>query len=218
MPSTLGRSPFPSVAGVLAHRFPETATLDPHGAAGLVHRLDTGTSGLLMAARNADTYAQLRAAFRAKRIVKHYLAIVHGHVTAPVTVDQPLRRSRRRMRAAGPDQPQAWPATTRVQPLAGLPTLTLVHLQMRTGVTHQLRAHLAQLGHPVLGDDRYGDPARSVAASVPWHYLHAAAVQLEEPDLPRRLHTAPPHHWLPLLRTLDWSPTLVDPARIATIP
>src|SRR6185436_7322045 len=74
LPTTIGRSPGPSLAALLLARFPEMATLDAHGHAGLAHRLDTGTSGLLIAARRPDAHARLRDAFVRKAVQKDYLA------------------------------------------------------------------------------------------------------------------------------------------------
>jgi 23S rRNA pseudouridine1911/1915/1917 synthase len=193
------------------------AAIDARRGAGLVHRLDTGTSGLLLAARTPDAYARLRQAFRRKLIEKHYLAIVHGRLEAERTIVQPLRRhrrSRRRMVQAHPGQAGSWPATTDVRPLLRSAALTLVHLRMRTGVTHQLRVHLASIGHPVLGDRRYGEPRRrddaSLGAEPGWHFLHAALVRMDLPGLPARLATDAPSHWHALCTRLGWTPRIKE--------
>jgi 23S rRNA pseudouridine1911/1915/1917 synthase len=217
MPTTEGPSGLPSVAGLLLARFPEMTAIDARRGAGLAHRLDTGTSGLLLAARTLDAYARLRQAFREKRVEKHYLAVVLGRLETSRTIAQPLRRhrrSRRRMVGAREAQAGSWPAITDVRPLLRSADLTLVHLRMRTGVTHQLRVHLASIGHPVLGDRRYGEPRRRddarLGAEPAWHFLHAAVVRMDLPGLPARLATDAPSHWRPLCTRLGWTPRIEE--------
>ncbi len=208
LPSTVGRTPGASVAAALLDRHPAMAEFGDARHAGLVHRLDTGTSGLLLAARHAAAHARLRATFAEKRVEKAYLAVVVGHVAAATVVTTTLARhprSRRRMVATGGEH--GWPARTEVTPLASDGTLSVVGLRMRTGVTHQLRVHLASIGHAVLGDASYG--ARSPVAGVALadgHYLHARAITFDEPDLPTGLTTAFPAHWAPLFAARGWDP------------
>lgn len=215
LPTTVGRTPGPSVAAALMAAYPEMASLGDVHHAGLVHRLDTGTSGLLVAARSSEAYTRLRTAFLAKAVAKDYLAVVTGRLASPEVVDAPLarhRRSRGRMVVARGNV-KTWPARTEVTPLAGDDDYTLVHLTMRTGVTHQLRVHLALLGHPIVGDLRYGSGALPTAAVVTepgWHFLHARRVRFDAPELPRELATAFPSHWRPLFAARGWSTELVD--------
>jgi 23S rRNA pseudouridine1911/1915/1917 synthase len=165
-----------TVAAFLAGRFPETATVGDPLASGLAHRLDTGTSGLQIAARTPETYARLRAAFRAGDLTKAYLAIVHGAVPAELHISLALRhdpRDRRRMTAAaGPGR--AWPAHTDVRRLATLGDRSLVEARLRSGVTHQVRAHLASRGHPIVGDPLYGGAPGALPPGR--HALHAARI------------------------------------------
>lgn len=208
IPSTMGRGPGPSIASALLERHPEMATFGDARHAGLVHRLDTGTSGLLLAARHVDAHTRLRAVFAAKRVAKDYLAVVVGRVDAPATVTTPLARaprSRRRMVVTRGDR--GWPARTEVAPLATDGVLSLVGLRMRTGVTHQLRVHLASIGHPVLGDARYGGADARPAVGLPvadWHYLHARTVTFDDADLPPTIATPFPAHWRPLFAARRW--------------
>ncbi len=204
MPSTAGPSGVPSVAAALLARYPEMAEIDPARAAGLVHRLDTGTSGLLLAARTADAHRRLRDAFAAKRMIKEYLAVVHGRVADAGVVTLPLvrrPRSRRRMIVAG----KGWNAATEYRPLAHADDLTLVHLRMRTGVTHQLRVHLAATGHPVVGDRRYGAGAAESHGAHGWHYLHALRIRSEDDTLAGAIATPFPRHWLEIASQRGWS-------------
>jgi 23S rRNA pseudouridine1911/1915/1917 synthase len=204
MPSTAGPSGAPSAAAVLLHRYPEMAAIDAIRSGGLVHRLDTGTSGLLVAARIPAAYARVRDAFARKSIVKEYWAVVVGDLAERGRMTTPLdrrRRSQKRMIAAAPGR--GWPAETEYEPLAHGGGLTLVRLRMRTGVTHQLRAHLAELGHPVLGDRRYG--AAHPDAPADWHYLHARRMSGDDRTTLGTVLTAPaPRHWEALCARLAW--------------
>ncbi len=178
------------VAAFLAARFPETAAVGDPWSSGLVHRLDTGTSGLLVGARTAAVHDALRAAFRRHEIAKGYLAIVAGHPPARLRLDTPLAHDphdRRRMVPAPPDA-RAWPACTEAVVLARNGTHALLDVTIHTGVTHQVRVHLAAAGFPVLGDTLYGAPASGLAPGR--HALHAyrltIAAGLYEPPLALR--------------------------------
>ena len=220
MPSTGGPSAGPSVAAILLARFPEMAAIDPQRAAGLVHRLDTGTSGILIAARHPAAYQRLRREFTHKAVEKDYLAVVRGRLAQPGSIARALRRdprSRSSMVPARPGAPSGWPARTDLVPLDSAAGLSLVRLRMRTGVTHQLRVHMAMLGHPILGDARYG---RHVATGTPvpgverdakaagGHYLHAVALRFDTAGFPHELRTSFPSHWQPLFERLGWPATV----------
>src|SRR5262249_61657943 len=127
-------------------------------AAGLVHRLDQGTSGVLVAARTPDAFVALRRGFRHRAVRKRYLAVVDGDSPASMHVTPPLAHDpgdRRRLIAARAGLP-SWTAETFVERVATHGRRVLVRATMTTGVTHQIRAHLALLGHPVVGDRLYG--------------------------------------------------------------
>lgn len=166
-----------TAAGFVLARWPETAGVGDPLAPGLVHRLDTGTSGILVAARTPDSYESVRAAFAGGRVEKRYLAVVAGApprtvVRTPLAHEGPAGR---RMRPARPGE-RAWPAESAVEPLATAGGLTLVGVLIRSGVTHQVRAHLASLGCPVAGDRLYGGPEVGLAPGR--HALHAAGLVL----------------------------------------
>lgn len=171
-----------TAAGFLLARYPEMAEVGDPLAPGLVHRLDTGTSGLLLAARTREAWTAVRAALAARRIEKQYLAIVAGRFPRAVRlVDVPLAhdpRDRRRMTAAPPGA-RAWAAETRLEGLGTADDRSLVRACIRTGVTHQVRVHLALVGHPVLGDVRYGAPPGPFADGR--HALHATRIALTHP-------------------------------------
>ncbi|HEY8517563.1 MAG TPA: RluA family pseudouridine synthase [Candidatus Binatia bacterium] len=170
-----------SLAARIAARFPECAAIGQPGESGLVHRLDTGTSGLLLVARTAEAYANLRAQFREHRVEKQYLALVAGRLTDEVRIATPIgqhRRSRTRMRTVAPGMPSERytprPATTDVVPLRVFADATLVRATTCSGVRHQIRVHLASIGHPLVNDTTYGGPT---LAALPGFVLHASALR-----------------------------------------
>jgi 23S rRNA pseudouridine1911/1915/1917 synthase len=169
-----------AAAFVLA-RWPETATVGDALAPGLIHRLDGGTSGVLVVARTAEAFGTLRQALAARAIEKRYLAVVAG-TAEDARIDTPLAhdtRDRRRMTAAGPGA-RSWPAETEVRVVTAGRDRSLVAVTMRTGVTHQIRVHLAQAGHPVLGDLLYGGPPADDLEEGR-HALHASGITLPHP-------------------------------------
>jgi 23S rRNA pseudouridine1911/1915/1917 synthase len=179
-----------TAAAFLVARYPETAGIGDPLAPGLVHRLDTGTSGLLLAARTAPAHAALRAAFRDHAVEKRYLAVVAGIPRTPARIEIALAhdsRDARRMIPA-PSGARAWPASTEIALVHAGTDRALVEATMRTGVTHQIRAHLAALGHPVVGDVLYGGPGAELRAGR--HALHAARLVLPHPASGRRLELA----------------------------
>jgi 23S rRNA pseudouridine1911/1915/1917 synthase len=172
-----------TMAGALLARYPELAGVAGPADAGLVHRLDTGTSGVLLAARSPDSYARLREAFRNHDVVKRYVAVVAGVPKVGTVIDAALAHDaadRRRMRAARADE-RAWPARTRIVAVEAHGRLARVQVEIRTGVTHQVRAHLALAGHPVVGDALYGGAPSILPPER--HALHAASLEFPAPCL-----------------------------------
>jgi 23S rRNA pseudouridine1911/1915/1917 synthase len=166
---------------------------------GIVHRLDVGTSGLLVVAKDEPTRAALSALFRRHEVVRRYLALVRGGPSQDrFLIDAPLERRRARIRV-GPVTGRT--AATEVEVLERLPRSTLVEARPRTGRTHQIRVHLSAVGHPVLGDRAYGgggDPASRLGLARPFlhswrmgfeHPITGVTVDLEDP-LPQDLASA----------------------------
>jgi len=147
------------------------ASTDPRDG-GFVHRLDAPTSGVLVAARTLASYEALRSAFTAHRVEKTYWALVEGVLDDAITIDARLatRGGRARVDAAGLE------ALTRVRPIVTGDAYTLVEAKTSTGRLHQIRAHLAHVGHPLVGDGQYG--GHVVHAGKP--QLHAHAIALPE--------------------------------------
>ena len=148
-----------TLANALAHHFPEMARVGPPGRPGLVHRLDRGTSGVLVAARTEAARLRLAAAFAEREIEKEYRAIVLGRLPARRRIAEPIGRDPRnpqRFRCRGRNAKEA---LTEAWPVEELLLTTFVGIRLHTGRTHQARVHLAHLGHPVAGDTMYGPGA-----------------------------------------------------------
>jgi 23S rRNA pseudouridine1911/1915/1917 synthase len=148
---------FPELAGV-----GEFGPLQP----GLLNRLDFATSGIVLAARSNSVWHGLRQQFTQHQIRKEYLADVSGVLKTEIVIENDLthdRRDRRRMTATPPADPcrGIYPAKTEISPIKIMSgdNLTRVRLIMYSGVMHQLRVHLADIGHPILGDELYGKTA-----------------------------------------------------------
>jgi len=181
----------PSIAGYLLRRFPDLADAGSSVLeAGLVHRLDTGTSGVLVAARSRAAWQYLRAQFRRGTVRKEYLALVHGHLSAAHRLSHQIAhdpRVRGRMVIVGArENPSTrkrrrrWSASAAVAPIEFASRTTLVRVDLETGITHQIRAQLAAIGHPVVGDQLYG--CTSIAELQPVRpLLHAARLEFLHP-------------------------------------
>jgi 23S rRNA pseudouridine1911/1915/1917 synthase len=192
-----------TVANFLVSHFPETALAGSHALeAGLVHRLDTETSGLLLAALTPPAYATLREQFRLRSVGKTYLAIVegllqtNGHVASGLV---PTGLRGQDMRVVAPGQGQE--ALTTYVPLAILPAHTLVRVTIATGVRHQIRAHLAALGHPIVGDNHYGTVRQTGAQRL---CLHAETLCFRHPTTGQEMKftSTLPHDLSTTLQTL----------------
>lgn len=185
-----------TAANALVGRFPELSQVGPQlREGGLVHRLDTDTSGVLLAARTNAAHAMLRAQFAARTVEKGYLALVTGEIHAGGEIALPLfhdpRDPRRMLAASDADYAEehgARPALTRFAPVERKGQFTLLDVEIATGVMHQIRAHLSFIGHPLAGDELYGGPA---LAGLDRHFLHAARLGFAHPDGSRTRYESP---------------------------
>lgn len=168
-----------SVAGLLEEHFGDRSRIGERATeAGLVHRLDRDTSGVLLAARNAHEYSRLRRAFQEGKSLKHYLAVVAGPVDGPLAIDTPLARRSGRMTAASAHD-HALLAETFVEPLERREDWSLVLVTIRSGAMHQVRVHLALEAHPLIGDELYGGP-RLPGCTRQGQLLHALRLQVSD--------------------------------------
>ena len=149
----------------------------PPGRPGLVHRLDRDTSGLLVVALDEAALRNLQAQWAGRTVEKAYLALVRGAPREPsATIEAPIGRDpRHRQRMAVVAQGR--PATTTYRVVERLPGATLLECRIRTGRTHQIRVHLASIGHPVVGDPVYG----SAEPELGRQFLHAARLGFRHP-------------------------------------
>jgi 23S rRNA pseudouridine1911/1915/1917 synthase len=147
--------------------------------AGIVHRLDRDTSGLLVVAKSDAVHRALKALLAARRIRREYLTLVDGHPPARTgTIDAPIGRHRRDRVLMSIDTDHPREARTHFQVERLLADAALLRVVLETGRTHQVRVHLAAIGHPVCGDRQYGAPGRY---GLERQFLHAARLAFEHP-------------------------------------
>jgi 23S rRNA pseudouridine1911/1915/1917 synthase len=171
-----------TLAAGLLHRYPELEGVGIPGRWGLVHRLDRDTSGVLIVGRTQHSYDVLSSNLARRRIGRTYAALVHGtFATQTGTIDAPIGRdptrpTRRAVLAGGK------PAVTHYEVVNEYPEqgLSLIDVRLETGRTHQIRVHMAAIGHPVLGDSLYS--ALNARITSPRVFLHARRVELDHPE------------------------------------
>ncbi|MEO7548964.1 MAG: RluA family pseudouridine synthase [Ramlibacter sp.] len=176
----------------------------------LVHRLDRETSGILLVAKKRSSLTRLQDQFRDRETGKTYLALVNGNWPAGnKVIDLPLHKflleagqgssgpGERRVKVVGKDDPDGMRSITLVKVAQKFPGFTLLEVTIKTGRTHQIRVHLASQGHPIAGDDKYGDFERNKALQkhgLKRMFLHAWRLQFNHPATAERveLHAALP--------------------------
>lgn len=190
-----------TMVGALLHRFGGTRGLSAVGGPlrpGIVHRLDKGTSGAIVVAKNDAAHRKLVEDFRTRRVQKTYLALLHGRLKENAgTVELPIARDlRRRLRMTarrreGREARTDWRARLR------LDGFTLIEADLRTGRTHQIRVHFSALGCPVVGDTLYGAPRRERVGSevlppLERNFLHSARLAFAHPRTGKRIDVRAP--------------------------
>lgn len=182
-----------TLVNALLARYPELADTGDPERPGIVHRLDRGTSGLLAVARTPEAYACLVAQLASRSVERCYRALAWGHVDADSgLVDAPVGRSRRdptRMAVSrrGKEARTAYSVLTRYEsPVAA----TLLECRLETGRTHQVRVHLAAIGHPLVGDGRYGGARSTLVLGRP--FLHAHRLAFDHPSSGERMEWSSP--------------------------
>jgi 23S rRNA pseudouridine1911/1915/1917 synthase len=147
--------------------------------AGIVHRLDKDTSGLLVVARSDEVHRRLKAELAARQITREYLALVEGRPPARSgTIDAPIGRDRRKPMLMSTRSEAPREARTHFELERTLPTTTLLRIRLETGRTHQIRVHFQAIGHPVCGDPVYG---HSGMFGLQRQFLHAARLAFAHP-------------------------------------
>jgi 23S rRNA pseudouridine1911/1915/1917 synthase len=167
-------------AGTLSQALAGTAAGgDEPERAGIVHRLDRDTSGLLVVARSDDVHRRLSSLLAARKLRRQYLALVDGHPQSRSgTIDAPIGRDRRDRLSVSVDTDTPRAARTHFEAEELLPSATLLRVTLETGRTHQIRVHLAAIGLPVAGDPQYGVAGRY---GLERQFLHAARLEFQHP-------------------------------------
>jgi 23S rRNA pseudouridine1911/1915/1917 synthase len=178
----------PTVVGALTAAGFRVATSGAAERQGIVHRLDVGTSGLMVVAKSEHAYTVLKRAFKERTVEKVYHAVVQGH-PAPTTgtVDAPIGRhpSADYKFAVTAD---GKPSVTHYEVLEMVPQASLVEVHLETGRTHQIRVHMAALRHPCVGDVTYGaDPTMAARLGLSRQWLHAMRLAFAHPATGERL-------------------------------
>jgi 23S rRNA pseudouridine1911/1915/1917 synthase len=173
-------------AGVVTHPAPghrglTLAEVLPRGAA-VAHRLDKDTSGLLLVARTEDALAELRRMMKAREATREYTALAEGHLDAESgTIDAPIGRDRTNRTVMSTRTDRGRDAVTHFEVVERLPRTTLLRIRLETGRTHQIRAHLAAIGHPVVGDSQYGGRESGRRLGLGRQFLHASKLMFRHP-------------------------------------
>lgn len=176
--------------GTLAQLLAPKLAGGEEGRAGIVHRLDRDTSGLMVVARSEQAHSRLQRALAARRIEREYVALVEGRPPARTgTIEAPIGRDprvRTRM-AVGGVAPRE--ARTHFTLERALPRASLLRLRLETGRTHQIRVHLQAIGHPVAGDPEYGTPG---LFGLQRQFLHSARIAFDHPITGERIDVSSP--------------------------
>jgi len=196
----------PTVLGALVAAGFRVATSGAAERQGIVHRLDVGTSGLMVVAKSERAYTGLKRAFKEREVDKVYHAVVHGHPDPLAgTIDAPIGRhpSHSWKFAVIPDGKDS---VTHYETLEAFPGASLLEIHLETGRTHQIRVHMAAHRHPCIGDPLYGgDPTVAARLGLSRQWLHAHRLSFDHPVTGDRLTTTSPYpadlaHALELLR------------------
>ena len=187
-----------TVVNALLHQVKDLSGIGGELRPGIVHRLDRGTSGLMVVAKHDRSHAELARQFHDREVEKEYVALVWGVVQAGRRIDLPIGRDpvdRKKMSARAR---RARSAATRVTAALQMPGVTLIHVAIATGRTHQIRVHLSEIGHPIVGDAVYGGLRRRVAGdlrpvlALDRPFLHAGRLVFHHPADGRKMEFEAP--------------------------
>ena len=183
-----------TLVNALLHHVDDLSGIGGEKRPGIVHRLDRGTSGLMVIAKNDAAHQELARQFHDREVEKEYVALVWGVVQAGRRIDEPIGRdpvNRKKMSARARRSREAVTRIVRVYHVN--PALTLAQIAIHTGRTHQIRVHLSAIGHPIVGDSLYGGVHRRVPADIravnqlERPFLHAARLVFKHPADGRRM-------------------------------
>ena len=191
-------------SGITAHPAPgenDTTVAEVFEKAAIVHRLDKGTSGVMILAKNPKAAESLKGQFQARKVTKKYLALVHGKLQPEEgVIDMPLSRSLMQRNKIAPAD-EGRDAKTLYKVMKYYPHFTLVEANPKTGRTHQIRVHFSAIGFPLFGDARYGKSTDETDRM----FLHAAELSFLHPTTGKRVtfKSELPAELGKILRTLD---------------
>ncbi|MFH5822592.1 RluA family pseudouridine synthase [Georgenia sp. AZ-5] len=184
----------PTVIGALAAAGHRISTSGAAERQGIVHRLDVGTSGLMVVARSERAYTALKRAFKERTVEKVYHALVQGHPDPSAgTIDAPIGRHpsldyKMAVVAGGKE------SVTHYETVEAMPGASLLEIHLETGRTHQIRAHMAAVRHPCVGDVTYGaDPRLAARLSLSRQWLHAVRLGFEHPTTGQWIQVTSPY-------------------------
>jgi 23S rRNA pseudouridine1911/1915/1917 synthase len=197
-----------TLVNALLHHIDDLSGIGGERRPGIVHRLDRGTSGLMVVAKHDAAHEELARQFRDREIEKEYVALVWGVVQAGRRIDEPIGRDPSDRKKMSARARRSREAVTRIVRAEHLKALTLAQVAIHTGRTHQIRVHLSAIGHPIVGDALYGGLHRRVPGDLravthlDRPFLHAARLAFKHPADGRRMEFTSP---LPddLQRVLD---------------
>ena len=187
-----------TLVNALLHHLTDLSGIGGERRPGIVHRLDRGTSGLMVVAKNDAAHLELSRQFHDREVEKEYIALVWGVVQAGRRIDAAIGRdpvNRQKMSARAK---HARTAVTRITRAHQMPGLTLCQVAIHTGRTHQIRVHLSAIGHPIVGDAMYGGVHRRVPGDIravqrlDRPFLHAARLVFHHPRDQRRMEFIAP--------------------------
>jgi 23S rRNA pseudouridine1911/1915/1917 synthase len=178
-----------TLANMIVARWPELYSVGrSRWEPGLLNRLDIETSGLVLVAKNQPAFDNLREQFRRRRVIKKYIALVWGEIASSGSISlalahHPTDRSRMQVvndLGSNRRRLRSWHALTFFRKLASSGEMSLVEITMETGVTHQIRVHLAAIGHAIVGDSLYG--SENYPTDLVRHFLHSSRLQFAHPS------------------------------------
>ena len=187
-----------TLVNALLHHVDDLSGIGGELRPGIVHRLDRGTSGVMVVAKNDAAHQELARQFHDREIEKEYIALVWGVVQAGRRIDAAIGRDSSNRQKMSARSKHAREAVTRITRAHHLPAVTLCQVAIHTGRTHQIRVHLSAIGHPIVGDALYGGVHRRVAGDIravqrlQRPFLHAARLVFKHPRDGRRLEFVAP--------------------------
>ena len=187
-----------TLVNALLHHLTDLSGIGGELRPGIVHRLDRGTSGVMVIAKNDAAHQELSRQFHDREVEKEYIALVWGVVQAGRRIEAAIGRDPVHRQKMSSRSSRARHAVTRITRAHPLPGLTLCQVAIQTGRTHQIRVHLSAIGHPIVGDSLYGGVRRRVAGDIravqrlERPFLHAARLVFKHPRDGRRMEFIAP--------------------------